>query len=254
MRASLVALAALLSADAASAHFGMIIPDSPMVSQQDGRSVRMELSFSHPFERAGMTLARPAAFTVTRDGETIDLMDRLEDAQILGEAGFVATAPLERPGAHAFAMTPAPYWEPAEDAFIIHYTKTYVAAYDDDSGWDATLGLPVEIAPLTRPFGLWAGNLFQGVVLIDGQPAPFAEVEVEHYPLDAPGGAPSDLMITQTVKADANGVFSYAAPQAGWWGFAALTSSDETMAHEGADKAVELGGVLWVRFEAWRAR
>lgn len=252
--ASFVAiLGACLAAAPASAHFGMVIPDSPMVAQEDGSSVRLELSFSHPFERLGMTLARPVAFTVTRDGETVDLMSRLEEARIFGEAGYVATAPLERPGAHAFAMTPAPYWEPAEDAFIIHYAKTYVAAYDDDSGWDAMLGLPVEIAPLTRPFGLWAGNLFQGRVLIDGAPAPFAEVEVEHYPLDAPGSAPSDLMITQTIIADADGVFSYVAPRAGWWGFAALTTSDETMPHEGVDKAVELGGVLWVRFEPWAA-
>lgn len=251
MRPFLVAVAASLAADAASAHFGMIIPADPMVSQEEESSVRLELSFSHPFERAGMTLARPAAVTVTHDGETTDLRGGLEDARILGEAGFAVVAPLERPGAHVFAMTPQPYWEPAEDAFIIHYAKTYVSAYDDDSGWDATLGLPVEIAPLSRPFGLWAGNLFQGVVLIDGAPTPFAEIEVEHYPLDAPGAAPSDLMITQTVKADANGVFSYAAPHPGWWGFAALTTSSETMPREGVEKAVELGGVLWVRFEPW---
>ena len=29
-------------------------------------------------------------------------------------------------------------------------------------------------------------------------------------------------MVTQTIKADPNGIFTYAAPKAGWWGFAAL--------------------------------
>ena len=48
-------------------------------------------------------------------------------------------------------------------------------------GWDAELGLPTEIVPLSRPFGLWAGNLFQGVVKRDGAPVPHAEVEVEFY-------------------------------------------------------------------------
>lgn len=61
-------------------------------------------------------------------------------------------------------------------------------------------------------------------------------------------------MITQTIKADGAGVFSYAAPAPGWWGFAALTESDETLAHDGEEKEVEVGGVLWVRFEPWPQR
>jgi hypothetical protein len=32
-------------------------------------------------------------------------------------------------------------------------------------------------------------------------------------------------MITQVVKADANGVFTYGVPFAGWWGFAALNTA-----------------------------
>jgi len=48
-------------------------------------------------------------------------------------------------------------------------------------------------------------------------------------------------MITQTIKADENGVFTYAAPSSGWWGFAALNTADETMPFDGVEKAVELG-------------
>jgi cobalt/nickel transport protein len=55
-------------------------------------------------------------------------------------------------------------------------------------------------------------------------------------------------MITQTIKADANGVFTYAAPVSGWWGFAALSSADYKLAHQGEEKDVELGAVIWVRF------
>ncbi len=159
--------------------------------------------------------------------------------------------PLERPGTYVFAMEPQPYWEPAEDSFIVHYTKTYVSAFDDDEGWDTELGLRTEIVPLSKPFGLWEGNVFQGIVKLEGEAVPYAEVEVEYYNEDGDAEAPSDLMITQTVKADGNGVFTYAAPKDGWWGFAALNTAPETMAHEGADKAVELGAVIWVRFEEW---
>ncbi len=58
-------------------------------------------------------------------------------------------------------------------------------------------------------------------------------------------------MITQTIKADGNGVFTYAAPRSGWWGFAALNTSDKKMAHNGEQKDIELGAVIWVKFEDW---
>ncbi|WP_371157506.1 DUF4198 domain-containing protein [Jannaschia sp. 2305UL9-9] len=249
-----LAILALLAATPAAAHYGMIIPSDPMISQEDGRSVDLTISFSHPFEEDGMILERPQAFSVTHEGEATDLLGDLSEATVMDEPGYTLTYGLDRPGTHVFAMTPVPYWEPAEDAFIQHFTKTYVSAYGDDEGWDAELGLRTEIVPLTKPFGLWAGNVFQGIVHLDGAPVPFAEVEVEFYNKGQQTSAPSDLMITQTVKADGNGVFTYAAPSAGWWGFAALNTAPETMDYEGEDKAVELGAVIWVRFEEWITR
>lgn len=248
---AIVAGAFALVASTASAHYGMIIPDDNMVTQEDGRSVSLSMSFSHPFEGAGMMLERPAAFTVTHDGKTTDLLGDLRPATIMDNPGFTLDYALNRPGAHIFAMTPTPYWEPDEDAFITHFTKTYVSAYEDDDGWDAELGLKTEIVPLSKPFALWAGNVFQGIVKLDGEPVPYAEVEVEYYNQDGSAVAPSDLMITQTVKADGNGVFTYAAPVAGWWGFAALSTADEPLQHNGIDKDHELGAVIWVKFEPW---
>jgi cobalt/nickel transport protein len=46
------------------------------------------------------------------------------------------------------------------------------------------------------------------------------------------------------IKADANGVFSYVMPKAGWWGFAALLEGDDTMKNpEGEEVGVELGAI-----------
>jgi cobalt/nickel transport protein len=238
----------------AHAHFGMIIPSDSMIDGEDGRSVTLNVSFSHPFEAAGMDLERPASFGVLTDGEAKDLTDALEPADIMGHDGWTLEYPLDRPGIRIFHMTPQPYWEPAEDVFIVHHTKTYVAAFGDDEGWDNDIGLPTEITPLSKPFGLWTGNVFQGIVKVAGEAVPFAEVEVEHYSEDGPGTAPSELMITQTIKAGPDGVFTYAAPVPGWWGFAALSTSDETMQHEGEEKEVELGAVIWVKFEDWAAQ
>ena len=148
-------------------------------------------------------------------------------------------------------MEPQPYWEPAEDCFIIHYTKVCVDALGMEEGWDTPVGLETEIVPLTRPYGLWTNNLFTGQVLVKGKPAPFAEVEVE-YLNESPENKtkvvpPADAFVTQVVKADANGVFSYAMPRAGWWGFAALSEADWTMKQDGQDKGIEIGAVYWVR-------
>jgi len=149
-------------------------------------------------------------------------------------------------------MEPEPYWEPAEDIFIIHYSKAVVAAFGDDEGWGKEIGLKTEIVPLAKPFGLYTGNVFQGIVKIDGVPRPYAEVEVAHYNKDGKSHAPTEYMITQTVKADQNGVFTYAVPTAGWWGFAALSQADFKLKHNGEDKDVEIGAVIWVEFHDWQ--
>ena len=155
----------------------------------------------------------------------------------------------QRPGVYIFYMEPQPYWEPAEDCFIIHYTKTYVTAYGDDEGWDDDIGLKTEIVPLSKPFGLYAGNVFQGIVKLDGKPVPFAEVEIEHYNESGAYKAPTDYMVTQTIKADRNGIFTYAAPWPGWWGFSALNTADFKIERGGEKKDVELGAVIWVEFQ-----
>ena len=154
-------------------HFGMLIPSDTMVMQEDSRTVTLTLSFSHPFEMAGMELVKPKAFHVLAVGKKQDLISSLEKTQVMGHSAWKAAYPVKRPGVYMFYMEPEPYWEPAEDCFIIHYTKTVVTAFGDDDGWDAEIGLKTEIIPLSKPFGLYAGNVFQGIVKLDGQAVPF---------------------------------------------------------------------------------
>ncbi len=234
----------------ALAHFGMIIPSTPVVEEQKDATVTLELSFSHPMEAVGMTLAKPKSVQVIVDGRVEDVTANLQPATIMDSAAWTLGYTLKRPGVYAFLMEPEPYWEPAEDCFIIHYTKTYIAAYGEGEGWEEPTGLKTEILPLTRPFGNYAGNVFQGQVLLDGAPVPNAMVEIEYYNRDSLYAAPNEYMIAQTVRADANGVFTYGIPFPGWWGFAALTTSDEQMDHEGQPKDIELGAVLWTEFVA----
>jgi cobalt/nickel transport protein len=236
------------------AHFGMVIPSDSMILQEDNRNVRVTLSFSHPFEMVGMELEKPKRFDVIYDGEKSDLLETLTKTQVMGHNAWETDYPVKRPGVYIFSMEPVPYWEPAEDCFIVHYTKTVISAFGDDEGWDAEAGLKTEIVSLSKPFGLYAGNVFQGIVKLDGKPVPFAEVEIEYYNQDKKVEAPTEYMITQTIKADQNGIFTYAVPAAGWWGFSALNTADFTLKHEGQEKDVELGAVIWVLFHEWKSK
>jgi len=239
---------------AASAHFGMIIPTDAMVMPNENRVVTLALSFSHPFEGVGMELLKPSTFGALINGRKQNLLDTLKETKIMNHTAWRADYRMRRPGAHLFFMEPQPFWEPAEDIYVIHYTKTVVAAFGSDDGWSKPVGLKTEIVPLSRPFGLYAGNVFQGIVVLDGKPVPNATVEVEYYNEQRKATAPTDFMITQTIKADLNGVFTYAAPTSGWWGFAALNEADFTIKMDGVDKAVEIGAVIWVQFHDWRQK
>ncbi len=248
----ILSVALFILVSPAAAHFGMVIPSDAMVMQNDNRNINVTLSFSHPFEGHGMELVKPKAFNVWANGKTSPLLDTLQKTTVMGHAAWATKYNIKRPGVYMFYMEPQPYWEPAEDCFIVHYTKTVVTAFGDDEGWDTEIGLKTEIVPLAKPFGLYAGNLFQGIVKLDGKPVPYAEVEVEYYNANGQAQAPTDYMVTQTIKADGNGVFSYAAPSAGWWGFAALNTADYQIKQDGQDKDVEMGAVIWINFHEWQ--
>jgi cobalt/nickel transport protein len=240
-------------ANTAYAHFGMVIPSDSMVMQGESKTVNLKLSFSHPFEGQGIELIKPKVFSVYADGNIKDLLGSLTKTKVMGHPSWETNYKVNRPGVYMFYMEPKPYWEPAEDLFIIHYTKTVVTAFGDDEGWNEEIGLKTEIVPLSKPFGLYAGNVFQGIVKLDGKPVPSAKVEVEYYNEDGKSKAPTDYMVTQTIKADKNGVFTYAAPKAGWWGFAALNEADYKLKLKpGEKKGVELGAVIWVKFHDWK--
>lgn len=235
-------------------HFGMVIPSDSMVMQGENRVLKVTASFSHPMELIGMDLDKPARFGVMVRGKKESLLDKMKEIKVMGRKAWCVDYKISRPGVHVFFLEPTPYWEPAEDCYIVHYTKTIVPTFGWEDGWDEPLGLKTEIVPLTRPFGLYAGNVFQGIVMMDGKPVPYAEVEIEHYNRDAKATAPNDYMVTQVIKADGNGVFTYAVPRSGWWGFAALSISDKKMIYEGKEKDVEIGAVIWVEFQEWQEK
>jgi len=247
----------ILTANVALAHFGTLIPSDDIISQGESRKVTVDLKFLHPIEGNYMELVKPEQFGVLNKGKLHDLKNNLvrktgHGAGQKGAFGYWQDEyKIKHPGDYTFYMEPKPYWEPAEDKYIIHYTKVCVSAFGLDDEWDVPVGLKTEIVPLTRPFGLWTGNIFRGKVLLEGKAAAGTEVEVEFLNEAVPENErikpTSDPYVTQVVKTDKNGIFTYAMPKAGWWGFAALNEASWKIPHDGVDKGVEIGAVYWVK-------
>jgi len=243
---SLVIAVVTLSLTPALGHFGGLIPSDDIVAGDSPGNLRLEARFFHPMEGDLMQMDRPAVFGVLTRGKQVDLSDSLVERRIKGHSVWTADYQVKKPGDHIFFFEPVHYWEPAEGCFIVHYTKVVVGAFGLEDSWDSEVGLKTEIVPLTRPYGLWTGNVFTGIVKVKGRPVPYAEVEVEY--LNADGVTPpADPYITQVVKADGNGVFTYAMPREGWWAFAALNEDDVKINRNGKEYPVEIGAVIWVR-------
>lgn len=248
MRAFALCVLCLFFATDACAHFGLVISSRSMVLTKPEAALRLDIAFAHPFAQEGMPMAKPKDVFVQSNGKKNAL--EVAASQYLGEAAWSADFKIPGPGVYQFAVVPEPYYEKAEDCLIVHYAKTIVGAFGYEDGWGEPLGLPVEIVPLLRPFGNYAGNVFAGVVLKDGKPLANAAVEVEFLNSGSQAKAANPYFETQLVTTDANGEFVFGIPWPGWWGFAALATADEKQEHAGKPTQVELGGILWLEFSA----
>ncbi len=229
------------------AHFQYLIPSDDIIIQGESRSLRVDLIFGHPFEGHFMHMAKPVQFAVKVRGKTTDLLYTLKPREVDGFNAYYSSYNVKLPGDYVFWVEPSPYFEPAEEIFIVHFTKVVVHALGLEEGWDEEIGLKTEIIPLTRPYGIWTGNVFQGIVKAFGKPVPYAEVEVEYF-ANGKVKPPAAPFITQVIKADANGVFTYACPKAGWWAFAALSEDKVKIRHsDGKHYPVEIGALFWIK-------
>lgn len=261
MRKKLIALVAALAvvsfAFPAFAHFQMVYtPESALERPEE---LHFKIVFTHPFEAGHtMDMAGVEQFYMVNKGEKKDLKGSLSPIFWSGLSNtgkaYEAKVPLRGMGDFVFGLVPAPYYEPSEEVWMQQCTKVIVNVAGLPTDWDSEIGLPVEILPLAKPYGLWTGNVFSGVVKADGKPVPFAEIEVEflnHRPdvennrfaKEGEVEAPQDCFVTQTIRADANGTFVYALPREGWWGFAAL--GVKTLEYKGAELGQD--AVLWVQ-------
>ena len=260
MKKMIIVLAGFILATAtpALAHFQMVY--TPESALQKAKPIDLKLVFTHPFEAGHtMDMGQPEAFFVIRKGKKKDLLKTLKPItwKSLTNSGkaFETSYKLRGMGDNLFCLVPAPYLEKEEDCYIQQITKMIVNTGGFPTDWDAEIGLPAEIVPLDKPYALWTGNVFRGIVKGGGKVVPFAEIEVEylnHCPLmdlnafsdKANAKAPQEAFVTMTIKADANGEFVFGIPKAGWWGFCALGAGPQD-SYKG--KELSQDAVIWVQ-------
>lgn len=260
-----VALVSSVVASSAMAHFQMLY--TPNMALEKGAKIELRHVFTHPFadehtmdmgkQHDTKELAPVVDFFVINKEQKTDLKPTLKEITFKGNhnsgKGFASEYKAQRIGDHVLVMTPAPYYEENEDAYIQQITKTIVNVAGAPTDWDADLGLKAEIVPLTKPYAIWEGGSFTGIVKSEGKPVPDAEIEVEFLnrnvdlKKNAMGkdkvSAPQDAFVTMTIKANKDGEFTFAIPKAGFWGFAALGVGPDT---EYKGKELSQDAVIWV--------
>ncbi len=264
---SLISAAAVIAlSTSAFAHFQMVY--TPESALDKGGTIPLRLVFTHPFAdehtmdmglQADKSIKPINAFYVVHKEEKTDLASSLTPISFKGTKNkgkaFSAEYKARKMGDHVFVLDPAPYYEANEESYIQQITKMVVNVAGAPTNWDAELGLKTEIVPLTKPYSIWAGSTFTGVVKSEGKPVPFAEIEVEYlnHDIDLKANAtkgkphyeaPQDSFVTIGIKADANGQFTFGIPKAGWWGFAALGTGPDKQ-YDG--KELSQDAIIWVQ-------
>ena len=247
-------LAILATPNSIFAHYHILLPDKP--STERDTPVRFTLRFGHPFEHQMFACQKPAAITVlTPTGQKIDLTAQSEKASD-GETITWSYKPAER-GDHVVFVRCQPEWMAGEKIFLEDTVKV-ILHVQTQNRWDASIGDAMELIPLTRPYGLRPGTVFQVTAFskpfntattfpdsTSRSELPRTLVEVERYNPTPPKELPPDEHITRTVKTDLLGVATVTLPEPGWWAITAVRDAG-TREREGKQHPLKKRTTLWV--------
>jgi uncharacterized GH25 family protein len=237
------------------AHYNMLLPSRHSVKK--GEEVTFTYQFGHPYEHQLFDAPRPERLLVVNPkGDRVDLLARVEKVELPAGEGKKVTGyrfrftPAER-GDYIFLLRTPPIWMEEDGKFLQDSVKV-VLHVQAQKGWGEAVDLGPELTPLTRPYGLLPGTVFQAQARVVRQtrfavttPLSGFLVEVERYNATSPKELPADEFITRTVKTDPNGVVTTTLPEAGWWCLA-VGVDGEPRERDGKKRPFEQRAILWV--------
>ncbi len=237
-----------LLASSALAHYNMLLPQA--ASAKKGEPVTFVYQWGHPFEHQLFDAPAPEAIVVlSPDGKKADLSKASEKVTVLTAdqkkvAGYRLRFTPEERGDYVFVLSTPPIWIEEDQEFLQDMVKV-VLHVQAQKGWDATAGQAFEMVPLTRPYGLQPGMVFQAQALAAGKPLAGALVEIERYNPVPPKEMPTDEHITRTAKTDPNGVATCTLTEPGWWCITAQRDGGKKE-RDGKSYPVKQRATMWV--------
>lgn len=236
-------------AGSSPAHFNMLLPQTSAAKK--GETLTIIYQWGHPFEHQLFDAPQPQSLTVlSPDGKRAELVDKLEKITHR-EGGAEVTiyrlsfTPQQR-GDYVFVLQTPPIWMEEDSAFLQDTVKTVLHA-QAQKGWDAILS-DFEVVPLTRPYGLRPGMVFQVEMPRHSsgeKGAVFGLVEIERYHAAPPKKLPPEEDITRTVRLDSNRVATTTLTEPGWWCLT-VGCPQGTRQREGKSYPLRRRSTLWV--------
>jgi cobalt/nickel transport protein len=232
LRIFLSAFILALACTRVGAHYNILLPNSP--STKKGEKVTFTHLWGHPFEHEISDAPAPRqVFAITPDGQRLDLTKGAQTIKVPGADGKEVNANRfdfvpEMRGDYTFVLVTAPAWMEDQKESVEDVVKV-VLHVQTQKGWGAYLNEPTELVPITRPYGLLPGMVFQARALFPlppefakgkerSQPLAGALVEFERYNDKPTKEGPEDELMTFRTQTDSQGVLTGALPEPGWWG------------------------------------
>ncbi len=216
----LTLLAVSLPASSPSfAHFIILLPGSPAVRARD--QAAGEIVYGHPFEHELLDMVDPESLKITTpDGSVLDLTSQLTPKKKIDFSKKRITCyrfqfkPDER-GDYLIDFSSKPRRE-HDEGYLKDLVKV-VLHVQGERGWDRAVGHPLEILPLTRPYGLRSGSIFTARVVLEGKPLEGESVEIERYNSRPPMKLPETEFITRSLRSGPGGLIAATLDEPGWW-------------------------------------
>jgi len=258
MKKAILAIIILISLNTnVLAHYQMMYTEETALEM--AKKINLNIVFTHPFSGAyTMNMSGVDELYVINRKKKKDLKKDLKEVvykDIHSDGkGYVLSYKARRMGDHLFVLKPTPYYDETTKSYIQEITKTVVNVAGVPTVWDKELGLKAEIVPLTKPYAIWKGSSFTGIVKSNGKIVPYAKIDVKYlnreintktYTLGKPQiKAPQDAFVNMVIKANKDGEFTFSIPKKGIWGFKA---SDVGSDKEYKGIKLSQDAILWVQ-------
>lgn len=240
----------LLEISTAVAHYPILIGDrSPMMGQSGG-NITLTYGRGHLHAPQWTEAQAPDLIKAyTFDGMTEDLTDKAYVEGLTRKLNL----PVKQIGDTWIVLHLPLAWSDEDRAWTETTVRT-VIHLGLSRGWETLLGLPLEIVPLNRPYGILPGDVFRVQVLIEGKPVPGVRIYAEKFhkpPMKKP--YPPDEIITRVAQTAPDGTALVTLHSSGWW-ILFVTHEQGEIEREGKSAPVVLQDAVWIYVEPGQGR